>query len=209
MRIGVKLIVRAQFGGNEMDLKNFLSGAVREVIQTVLISLAIYFIVNIFLVQPHRVKGESMVPNFADGELLLTEKVTYHLYKPQRGDVIVFKAPGTQNVDFIKRIIGLPNEQVKVEGGAIFINGQKLNEPYETQQTQGDANLKLEENQYFVLGDNRGSSSDSRVFGAINKDSIRGRAWLVYFPIFKTNKSRGARMISRVDYGIPDTLNYR
>ncbi len=79
MRIGVKLIVRAQFGGNEMDLKNFLSGAVREVIQTVLISLAIYFIVNIFLVQPHRVKGESMVPNFADGELLLTEKVTYHL----------------------------------------------------------------------------------------------------------------------------------
>lgn len=150
-----------------------------------------------------------MVPNFADGELLLTEKVTYRLYRPARGDVIVFKAPGPRNVDFIKRIIGLPGDNVKIENNAIYINGQKLQEPYETQQTQGSVNVTLGDTQYFVLGDNRGSSSDSRVFGPIERGSMRGRAWLVYFPIFKTNKSSGARIVSRVNYGIPDTLNNR
>ena len=87
----------------------------REIIQTALISLGIFFFVYIFLVQPHRVKGDSMMPNFVDGELLLTEKVSYHLYKPKRGDVIVFKAPTPQKVDFIKRIIGLPYDNVKIE----------------------------------------------------------------------------------------------
>lgn len=192
-----------------MSLKSFLVDTFKEVAQTIAISLAIFFFVYVFLVQPHRVKGESMIPNFADGELLLTEKVTYRLYKPARGDVIVFKAPGPRDVDFIKRIIGLPGESVRVEDNAIFINNQKLQEPYETQQTQGSVNTTLGDNQYYVLGDNRGSSSDSRVFGPIEKDSIRGRAWLIYFPIFRTAKSQGARIVSRVNYGIPDTLNYR
>ncbi len=192
-----------------MSLKSFLVETFKEIAQTVAISLAIFFFVYIFLVQPHRVKGESMVPNFADGELLLTEKVTYRLYKPARGDVIVFKAPGPRNVDFIKRIIGLPGENVKIEDNAIYINSQKLQEPYETQQTQGNVNVTLGDNQYFVLGDNRQSSSDSRVFGSIDRNSMRGRAWLVYFPIFKTNKSNGVRIVSRVNYSIPDTLNDR
>lgn len=192
-----------------MSLKSFLVDTLREVAQTIVISLAIFFFVYIFLVQPHRVRGESMVPNFADGELLLTEKVTYHIYKPVRGDVIVFKAPSPRNADFIKRIIGLPGENVKIEGGIIFINDQKLNEPYETQQTQGSVDVRLEEDQYFVLGDNRASSSDSRVFGPIERNSIRGRSWLVYWPIFKTGKSDGARVLPRIDYGIPDTLNNR
>ena len=192
-----------------MSLKSFFINTLQEMFQTVLISLVIYFIVTIFFVQPHRVRGESMVPNFADSELLLTEKVTYRLYKPARGDVIVFKAPGPRNADFIKRIIGLPGENVKIEGGVISINNQKLLEPYETQQTQSSINVTLGDNQYFVLGDNRGSSSDSRVFGPIAKDSIRGRAWLVYFPILKTSKSQGARIVSRVNYSIPDTFNDR
>lgn len=192
-----------------MSLKSFLWGTLREIWVTVLISLAIYSFVKIFLVEPHRVKGESMVPNFANGELLLTEKVTYRFYQPARGDVIVFKAPGPQNVDFIKRIIGLPGDNVKITDGSIFINGQKLDEPYETQQTQGEENVTLPADKYFVLGDNRNSSSDSRVFGPIDKSSFNGRAWLVYFPIFKTDKSQGARIISRVHYSIPDTFNYR
>ena len=150
-----------------------------------------------------------MVPNFANGELLLTEKVTYRFYPPARGDVIVFKAPGPQNVDFIKRIIGLPGDTVKIADGSVFINGQKLDEPYEAQQTQGDENITLSPNKYFVLGDNRGASSDSRVFGPIDKSSFNGRAWVVYFPLFKTDKSQGARVISRVHYSIPDTFNYR
>ena len=192
-----------------MSLKSFLLDTFREVGQTILISLAIFFFVYAFLVQPHRVKGESMVPNFADGELLLTEKITYRFYQPARGDVIVFRAPGPQDVDFIKRIIGLPGENVKIHDGTIFINDQKLVEPYETQQTQGDVNVTIPQNKIFVLGDNRGASSDSRVFGPIDKSSINGRAWLVYFPIFKTRKSQGARIISRVHYSIPDPFNYR
>lgn len=181
----------------------------KEITQTALISLAIFLFVYIFLVQPHRVRGESMVPNFADGELLLTEKVSYRISKPKRGDVIVFKAPKPQKVDFIKRLIGLPGETVGITDGTIFINGQKLEEPYETQKTEGVIEVTLDENQYFVLGDNRRSSSDSRSFGPIDRNTISGRAWLVYWPVFANSKSVGARVISRINYSIPNPLQNR
>ena len=146
------------------------------------------------------------MPNFENGELLLTEKVSYYLYKPSRGDVVVFKAPGTRNVDFIKRIIGLPGDIVHLEDGTVFINDQKLQESYETQKTQGSLSVSLSQNQYFVLGDNRGSSSDSRSFGPIDQKTIKGKAWLVYWPIFKSSNSGGLRLIPRIDYGVPDTF---
>lgn len=187
-----------------MSFKYFLVNTLKEVSQTILISLGIFFIVYLFLVQPHRVKGESMAPNFSDGELLLTEKVSYRFSSPSRGDVVVFKAPGPRKVDFIKRIVALPGENVKIKDGSIFINGLSLPEPYEVQKTQTDINLLLEPNQYFVLGDNRASSSDSRAFGPIEKRSIIGRAWLVYFPVFDSEKSKGARIISKVDYAVPN-----
>src|SRR3989344_8856948 len=89
----------------------------KEIFQTALISLAIFLFVYIFLVQPHRVKGESMVPNYEDGELLLTEKVSYRFTSPNRGDVIVFEAPVGRKVDFIKRLVGMPGETVAVHDG--------------------------------------------------------------------------------------------
>jgi len=147
-----------------------------------------------------------MFPNFKDGELLLTEKVTYRIYKPQRGDVIVFKAPGSRNVDYIKRIIGLPGEEVKITEGEIFINGEKLDESYEMQVSDGDIDVNLPKEEYFVMGDNRGASSDSRAFGPIKKGSIRGKTWLVYWPIVKSNKYAGARTISGIKYTIPDSF---
>lgn len=147
-----------------------------------------------------------MLPNFVDGELLLTEKVSYHLYKPKRGDVIVFRAPAPQKVDYIKRIIGIPHDNVKIENGTIFINDIKIDEPYETQSTEGSINVLLGDNQYFVLGDNRQASSDSRSFGAIERKNIKGRAWLVYWPVITNLRYQGARFISGVNYGIPDTL---
>ena len=104
-----------------MDFKHTFFSIVGEILQTILVSLAIFLFVYVFLVQPHRVKGESMVPNFHDGELLLTEKVTYKIYKPERGDVIVFRAPTTANVDFIKRVIGLPGEKVQIKAGVLTI----------------------------------------------------------------------------------------
>lgn len=189
-----------------MSIRESVFLVLKEILQTALISLGIFFFVYILLVQPHRVKGDSMYPNFMDGELLLTEKITYRLYKPKRGDVIVFKAPTPQKVDFIKRIIGLPHDNVKIENGTIFINGIKIEEPYETQSTGGSINVLLSDNQYYVLGDNRQASSDSRAFGAIERKSIKGKAWLVYWPIFTNQKYKGTRLISGVDYGIPDTL---
>ena len=187
-----------------MSIQKTIITIIKEILQTALISLGIFFFVYIFLVQPHRIKGESMNPNFADGELILTEKVSYYIYKPQRGDVVVFKAPKTTRVDFIKRIIGLPGENVKIEDGTVFINGQKLIEPYETQKTQGGMSITLLENQYFVLGDNREASSDSRSFGPIERNTIKGKAWLVYWPITRSGRSQGLRIISSINYGIPD-----
>ena len=189
-----------------MSVREVIVNAIKEIVQTALISLGIFFFVYIFLVQPHRIKGDSMMPNFENGELLLTEKVSYYLYKPSRGDVVVFKAPGTRNVDFIKRIIGLPGDIVHLEDGTVFINDQKLQESYETQKTQGSLSVSLSQNQYFVLGDNRGSSSDSRSFGPIDQKTIKGKAWLVYWPIFKSSSSGGLRLIPRIDYGVPDTF---
>src|SRR3989344_7967330 len=126
-----------------MSFREGILAVFKEILQTALISLGIFFFVYILLVQPHRVKGDSMFPNFIDGELLLTEKVTYRLFKPKRGDVIVFKAPTLQKVDFIKRIIGLPHDNVKIENGTIFINDIKIEEPYETQATDGNINVLL------------------------------------------------------------------
>lgn len=186
-----------------------VKSAIGEIIQTAIISLIIFGVVYIFLVQPHRVKGESMLPNYKDGELLLVEKVSYKIYKPSRGDVIVFKAPGQTKVDYIKRVIGLPGETVKVEDGKIYINGKRLNENYEKQETAGDEELTLGPDEYFVMGDNRGGSSDSRVFGPIKRDTIEGKAWFVYWPILKNQNSDGARVILRTNYGVPDSFYYR
>ncbi|MDP2632378.1 MAG: signal peptidase I [Candidatus Curtissbacteria bacterium] len=192
-----------------MGLKHSIFSIIGEVLQTILISLAIFLFVYVFLIQPHRVKGESMMPNFYDGELLLTEKVTYRLYKPERGDVIVFRAPNSKNVDFIKRVIGLPGEAIRIENGSVFINGEKLREPYETQLTGGTEEITLGTEEYFVLGDNRNASSDSRSFGSIKKDSIRGRTWIVYWPLWKSTESAGVRLISKVYYAISNTFNDR
>ena len=189
-----------------MSARDTFFSILKEITQTALISLGIFFFVYVFLVQPHRVKGDSMLPNFQDGELLLTEKISYHLYPPKRGDVIVFAAPGTRKVDYIKRVIALPNETVKIDRGTIYVNGEKVQEPYETQSTDGNVNLTLGDNQFFVLGDNRNFSSDSRSFGPIDKKSIKGRTFLVYWPILKSSKTNGFRLISGVDYSISDTF---
>lgn len=183
-----------------MPNKDTLFGVLKEVLHTALVSLAIFFFVYILIVQPHRVKGESMVPNFADGELLLTEKVTYRFQDVKRGDVIVFQAPTVRKVDFIKRIIGLPGDSVDIENGTVFINGKDLIEPYEIQTTDGNLKITVGEDQYFVLGDNRMASSDSRSFGSIEKGAIKGRAWLVYWPISKW------RIISRVNYAVSNSF---
>jgi len=163
-----------------------------DIIQVVVFSVAIFLFIYLLILQPHKIKGNSMQPNFPDGEFLLTDKVTYRFREPERGDVIVFKPPGSQGEEFIKRIIGLPGEKVSLSNGSIFINGLKLNEVDYLDPsvltlgisflTEGNQ-ITVSDESYFVAGDNRPHSSDSRAFGPIEKSSITGRAWVVYWPV--------------------------
>ncbi len=138
-----------------------------------------------------------MEESFQDGEYILTDKVSYRFEEPKRGDVIVFKAPKSPDFEYIKRIIGLPGEKLKIKNGSVYVineahpNGIKVEEPYlpKGTKTSERALMKEEEevlvpvNQYFVFGDNRDHSSDSREWGGVPKENIIGRAWLRYWPI--------------------------
>ncbi len=167
--------------------KSFLN-FFKEIVETVVISVAIVLLIRTFLLQPFFVKGESMLPNFSSGDYLIVDEITPRLSGFERGEVIVFRSPNSPSVFFIKRIIGLPEERVVIKDGKIFIynkqnsTGFQLEEPYLTENyTPGSVDITLRENQYFVLGDNRKASYDSRSWGALDRSSIIGvvrlRAW--------------------------------
>lgn len=161
-----------------------------DLLQTVVFAVSIFLFIYLLVLQPHKIKGASMEPNFPDGEFLLTDKVTYRLNEPKRGDVIVFKAPPTFEDEFIKRIIGLPGERVSIKNGRVVINGTILDELYLDEQLITSAGTFLSEgkeilvpqDKYLVFGDNRPYSYDSRALGFIDSDKITGRAWLIYWP---------------------------
>lgn len=169
-----------------------------ETIQAIVMALSIFIVVYLFLFQPHQVKGSSMYPTFEDGEFLLTDKISYRFNQPQRGDIIVFKAPKTEpcaeiECEYIKRIIGLPGERIMVSQGHIFINNQPLNETYLPADLltnsgsilQEGTEVVVPEDYYLPMGDNRRHSRDGREFGPIPVDSIIGKAWLRYWPVNK------------------------
>ncbi len=161
-------------------------------LKTIGFVLIVAFFIRQFLIQPFVVDGMSMEPNFLNTEYILVDKVSYRFTPPSRGDVIVFHPPGQQD-NFIKRIIGLPGEHVQVVGHTIFINNQELIEPYlRTAEQEGSTSditrpfdRILEMDEYFVLGDNRDHSRDSREIGPITKDRVIGRARLILFPLNK------------------------
>jgi signal peptidase I len=165
-----------------------------DFIETIVTALVLFVIIYLFLFQPHQVKGSSMQPNFENGEYLLTNKITYRFNQPQRGDIVIFKAPPKQEYDYIKRIIGLPGDQVSLQKGKLFINGSLLDEtsylPQDTFTSEGHflpegKEITVPEKQYFVVGDNRLHSSDSRDWGYIMTGDIVGKAWLRYWPADK------------------------
>jgi len=171
--------------------KNWLN-FVWEILKIVIISLAIIIPIRYFLIQPFFVKGASMEPNFLDGDYLIIDEITYRFEKPERGDVIVFRYPLDPSQFFIKRIIGLPGETIRVENGEIFIyNKEAVPQEIELDEseyldniyTPGDLEATLKEGEYFVLGDNRRASSDSRKWGTVPKRYIIGEAWLRAWPI--------------------------
>ena len=159
-------------------------------IETVVIALVIAVVLYLFIMTPHEVLGNSMHPTYKNGEYLMANKLTYRFGEPQRGDVIIFQYSETQ--DFIKRIIGIPGDTIMIKDGNMFINGQQLDESdylSESVYTRGGDYLSegetvsIGEGEYFVLGDNRPHSSDSRTFGPISATKIKGKAWIVYLPI--------------------------
>ena len=178
-----------------------------DIIETVVVAAAIFVVVYLFLLQPHQVKGASMEPNFRDGEYILTDKVTYRFGEPKRGDVVIFKAPTNPDVDFIKRIIALPGEKLEIKNSRIIIYNDKnpagftLSEPYEIMEPivggsylrEGKI-IKVPTSSYFVFGDNRTHSFDSREWGPVSKDKIIGKAWIRYWPVAKIS------LIRRIDY---------
>jgi len=162
----------------------------REILEVVVISLLIVVPIRYFLVQPFFVKGASMEPNFKDGEYLIVDEISYRLGEPKRGDVIVFKYPLDPSQYYIKRIVGLPKETVEIKDGKITIfnnlypDGLILNEAYLPQglATNSNAEARLGSKEYFVLGDNRTSSFDSRRWGTLSRENIIGRAALRAWP---------------------------
>lgn len=154
----------------------------REMMETTLLIILV-FVVTRILIQNFRIEGISMEPNFHDGQYLITNKFAYYLHPPERGDVVVFHYPNNPSRDFIKRVIGLPGEKVEVRGEHILINSEELEEPYTLHAGRYAWGPQiLAENDYFVLGDNRNSSSDSHSWGPLSRDAIVGKAWISYWP---------------------------
>jgi len=162
-----------------------------ELIQIAAISLAIIIPVRYFLIQPFYVKGASMEPNFFDHEYLIIDELSFRLRAPERGEIVVFRYPNDPRQFFIKRVIGLPGETIEIEGGTIkvfndtFPNGFTLPEDEYLQNvfTATNRTVTLREDEFYVLGDNRVSSLDSRYFGAVQEDGIVGRVWLRGWPL--------------------------
>lgn len=158
-------------------------------IEAVVIALALSIIFYLFIATPHEVVGRSMLPNFQNGEYLIGNKIGYKFTEPQRGDVIIFEF--NEQTDYIKRIVGLPGEEISLQDGRVHINNQKLDENSYLDNSvltlggdslQEGTSIQIPEKHYFVCGDNRPNSSDSRDFGPISREKIKGKAWLVYFP---------------------------
>ncbi len=179
-----------------MKILRSLSNLFLDLAETLTIGLSIFLVVYLFFMQPHQVNGQSMVPNFHNADYVLTDKISYRFSQPERGQVVVFHAPPAAHCptgtgcDFIKRVIGLPGEQLTVKDCHYYINGRLLPEPYIprdfcTKRGKFTANgpITLGADEYFVSGDNRPYSSDSRAWGPIKPTAIVGRVFFVYWPM--------------------------
>lgn len=170
-----------------------LKESIIELIEFIAIVAAVLVVLRFFVAEPHRVSGNSMIPNFHDGDYIITNKLAKNFSTFQRGEVIILHNPRNKDQVFIKRVVGLPGEKVEVLDGQVYINDQPISEAYLPNQLQTPPGTFLSEgeeivvpeNQYFVMGDNRGGSSDSREWGTVMFELVIGQAWGRYWPIDK------------------------
>ena len=187
-----------------------MSAAIREFIEAVLLALLVFFLIQVS-VQNFRVEGSSMEPTLEDAEYLLVNKMVYQkidmqrlaglipfwsvkqpdkrfvFHQPRRGDVIVFRYPLDPQRDFVKRVVGGPGDTVEIRRGTVYVNNVPLDEPYITQEQSSEfmGPRLLRQDEYFVLGDNRGASNDSRDWGPVPMKNIIGKVWVTYWPLSK------------------------
>lgn len=159
-----------------------------ELLKFALVAIVIVVPVRLFIAQPFIVSGASMIPTFQNGQYLIVDELSYRIATPSRGDVIIFRYPKDPTQFFIKRVIGLPGETVRIQLGSVYIvetSGKEivLNEPYIINQGNGrDMSVTLNPGEYFVMGDNRPESSDSRIWGVLPRQNIIGRAFVRLLP---------------------------
>ncbi|MFW6134829.1 MAG: signal peptidase I [Elusimicrobiota bacterium] len=158
----------------------------RELIETVVSAGIIAFIIITFIGQVTVVKGASMQDTLFNRERLICNKIVYRLTEPERGEIVIFNPPIDQNHNYIKRVIAVEGDKVKIVDGFVYLNGEKLEEDYvEHRSHETMPEVTVPENSYFVLGDNRSNSSDSRFWGFVPEENIIGRASLVFWPVTK------------------------
>lgn len=156
---------------------------VREVVETIVIALLIALVIRHFVVEVFVVDGKSMEPTLFTGERLLVNKFVYRLRNPRPGDIIVFRYPKNPERDFIKRVVAVEGDTVEIAEGVVYVNGNELDEPYvEYRDTSGIEPQVVPEGAVWVLGDNRNNSEDSRYFGEVPLENIKGRAFFRFWP---------------------------
>jgi len=175
----------------EEPKKNFVNFLVSffDFIKTIAVIVILAFVIRVFIIQPFIVEGESMEPTFKTKDYLITEKVSYRFRPPQRGEVVIFNPPDRSTENYIKRIIGLPGDQIEIKEGNIYVNKEKLIEPYLNSidktlvsQKEGYTTV-LKDDEYFVMGDNRSHSRDSREIGSIPKQNVVSKVWFRLLPL--------------------------
>jgi signal peptidase I len=171
--------------GQAPHQKSFL----RDTLEIVFLALVLYVVIQ-YAVQTVHVLGSSMSLTLHDNDLLVASKISYKIHDPQRGDIIVFKPPNEDSRDFIKRVIALPGDKIRITNSVVYINGQVLHEPYLPERWTYNNNWPADgqdklvpADQYFVMGDNRNHSSDSRSFGFVERDAILGKAEVRIWPL--------------------------
>lgn len=157
--------------------------AIKEALQIVAPALILALVVHLFLAQATVVFGQSMEPNLHPHQRLIVDKVSYRLHAPQRNDIVVIDLPSMEEL-LVKRIVAMPGEVVEIRSGVVYVNGQPIAEPFPHDTSPIEmAPMTLGPLAYFVLGDNRSNSNDSRAFGPVTLDQILGRVWLRYWPL--------------------------
>lgn len=175
---------REKMKRNNKDIKKGKKSMIRELLETVISAGIIAFIIITFIGQVTVVRGASMEPTLHNNERLIANKISYRFETPERGEIIIFRPPLEIKRNYIKRIIGVPGDKIEIANGEIYLNDKKLEESYVKNRSHENMSPTIvPDDSFFVLGDNRPNSSDSRYWGFVPRKNVVGKAWVVFWPL--------------------------